>query len=292
MPAIIIAIIVVLSGGVSVAARSALPGDVLYPVKLEINENLKTAFAFSEEAKANAETSIAAERLEEAEQLAARGELGTDVATKLSQRFEARAENLNDIIDRLEADGKTEAAANLTAALETTLSVHNQILRRLKEREVQPKVEVRAEKAAEERARMEEKIRTEVRPDVQAAAEGKMNAAANKIAEVKAKIDRVEAKDGAEAVAVAKTKLVVAETVFAEGKAKFEAKTYGEAFALFQESMRLAQGAQVTIDIESKIDLDVRAKSNSEVDEENDDNGSDASKTEEKSDVEIRLKTR
>ena len=146
MPAIIIAIIVVLSGGVSVAARSALPGDVLYPVKLEINENLKTAFAFSEEAKANAETSIAAERLEEAEQLAARGELGTDVATKLSQRFEARAENLNDIIDRLEADGKTEAAANLTAALETTLSVHNQILRRLKEREVQPKVEVRAEK--------------------------------------------------------------------------------------------------------------------------------------------------
>lgn len=264
MPAIIIAIIVALSGGVSVAANAAVPGDILHPVKTEVNERVMAGLAFSAEAKAIVEARLAERRVEEAEKLAARGELKADVAAKLSERFEARAEKLNAIIDRLEAEGKTEAAANLTAALEATLKAHDQILTRLEERIVQPRVQERAEKAAKARARIEEKVRTEAETgkDVQAAAEGKMGAATNKIAEVKGFIDRAEARFGAEAVIEAKAKFRMAEQAFAEGKAKLEAKAYGAAFAAFQKAMRIAQEAKALVDIGVRLRFDVRGEGN------------------------------
>ena len=281
MPAIIIAIIVALSGGVSVAAQNSLPGDALYPIKVEVNERVMTRLAFSVEASAEVEARLAERRVEEAEKLAASGKLKADVAAKLSERFDERAEKVNALIDRLEADGKTEAAANVTAMLESTLKVHNAILERLEAKateaekpvaEVRDKVEARAEKAAKARSRIEEKVRSEIeaRPDIQAAAEGKMNAAASKIAEVKAFIGKVEAAAGAEATVEAAAKLATAESVFAEGEAKLEAGAYGEAFALFHKSMWLAQEAKVMAQINASVRAEVNDTEDSEDEEEGD----------------------
>ena len=45
MTALLIAVLVVIGGGTSYAAQTAVPGDFLYPVKTEVNENIESAFA-------------------------------------------------------------------------------------------------------------------------------------------------------------------------------------------------------------------------------------------------------
>src|SRR5579872_4017446 len=63
-------LIVSLSGGMAFAAEGALPGDVLYPIKKDVNENVLRAInSASPVASANLETQIMQTRLTEAEEL-------------------------------------------------------------------------------------------------------------------------------------------------------------------------------------------------------------------------------
>ena len=54
MTAAIIALALIAGGGTSYAAEGAVPGDFLYTMKTEINENIKSAFAIGNEASASA----------------------------------------------------------------------------------------------------------------------------------------------------------------------------------------------------------------------------------------------
>src|SRR5438552_3912642 len=64
----IAALIMLASAGTALGAQNALPGDVLYPVKLHVNEKLETALASSPEAKALVSADLAERRLSEADQ--------------------------------------------------------------------------------------------------------------------------------------------------------------------------------------------------------------------------------
>ncbi len=82
-------IALLLGGSVSYAAEGALPGDTLYAVKTEINENIRHALALSPEAEARLEAQLARERLVEAEALKERGELDDDTRVFLKTEYEA-----------------------------------------------------------------------------------------------------------------------------------------------------------------------------------------------------------
>jgi len=122
VPALILAI--VLSGGISYAAEGAVPGDILYPVKTEINENIRSAVAFSTESEGRVQVQLAQHRLEEASELSAEGKLTSDVASELAEEFAFHANNALDIAAQLKAQGKTEAAAALSSKIETVLSTN------------------------------------------------------------------------------------------------------------------------------------------------------------------------
>ncbi len=64
-------LLLIVGGGTGVIAENALPGDVLYPVKIHVNENIESTLAFTP--KSNAEVAIkqATKRLEEVEKLKA-----------------------------------------------------------------------------------------------------------------------------------------------------------------------------------------------------------------------------
>ena len=87
MPVIAVILIIALSagGGVSVAAQKALPQDILYPIKININEKVRSALAFSSEAKAKIEVELAEKRIEEAEQLATEGRLNSAAQAQVKQ---------------------------------------------------------------------------------------------------------------------------------------------------------------------------------------------------------------
>jgi hypothetical protein len=65
--AFVIVILVSATGGTSIVANSSVPGNLLYPVKINLNEKVETFTAISSEAKAVVEAKHINERLSEAE---------------------------------------------------------------------------------------------------------------------------------------------------------------------------------------------------------------------------------
>src|SRR3989344_2979449 len=172
-PLTLVAVVVLLlGGGASLAAEKALPGEFLYPIKVNFNEEMRALWAISATAKANLDTELATRRLEEAEKLSAQAKLSPHV--------------------RVQADKKTAARA-----------------------------------------------------DVEAVAEGRREAAKNKIEEVEGFIQKQTERSGVEVMARAEARLAQARKLFAEGEVKLSAKDYNAAFKLFGQAHTTAQEAKL-----------------------------------------------
>ena len=133
MPFIALALIVAaaLGGGVSVASQQALPGDALYGVKIEVNEQIQAALAFSEEARATVALGALERRLEEAEKLSAEGRLNADTFAIIEASFEEHAQRVAGHIAALQEKENFDAAADIAAKFEASLEAHAAILARL-----------------------------------------------------------------------------------------------------------------------------------------------------------------
>ncbi|HEV7449426.1 MAG TPA: DUF5667 domain-containing protein [Candidatus Paceibacterota bacterium] len=121
-------LLVVFAGaGTAAAAQGSLPGDLLYPVKVSINESIEVALATTPVAKAEVSAKLAERRVEEAETLAARGDLDTQTGQALAANFEAHAQSAQDSADTVATDDPA-AAAQLRTNLDSSLSAHGAIL--------------------------------------------------------------------------------------------------------------------------------------------------------------------
>ncbi len=103
MPALIL-IVALLTGGVTYAAKDTLPGDSLYPIKINVNEKVQSTLAFGGEAKAKVEAKHAVNRLEEAEALAFKGSLDGETEAELQARFLDHANQAIEYIEKADAD--------------------------------------------------------------------------------------------------------------------------------------------------------------------------------------------
>lgn len=258
--AITLIIAFLMSGGVSYAAEGALPGDAFYPVKVEINERVRGWVAVSEEAKTEWQTRVVERRLEEAETLAAENRFTADARNRIEANFEAHAERVEEHIARMEANENLHVAADISSNFETSLRTHAAVLERLNaDAEIEHlivKVHARVAQAAKSRQDAETRIATSTSANVKVAAEGRLKAAENKIAEVRRFIERSSA--SVEAKTEAKTRLELAATAITDGKAKIEAEAYNEAFIFFQKAHRLAQEAELILQARIRLPVDVQ----------------------------------
>lgn len=99
------------------AAAGALPGDILYPVKLSINEKVEMALASDGASKAALEAQLAERRVEEAQSLAVQGRLNAEVADSIAMKFDVHAQNAQDL-----ADASEEAEPGISEQVKTKLS--------------------------------------------------------------------------------------------------------------------------------------------------------------------------
>lgn len=109
--------LMVATGGTAYAAQQSLPGDALYPVKLHVNENVRSAFAVGANAEAELQADLLETRVEEAVALEARGELSGDVAANVATRLEAQARETRDAAMAADADVQTEIRTELATSL-------------------------------------------------------------------------------------------------------------------------------------------------------------------------------
>ncbi|MFA5131777.1 MAG: DUF5667 domain-containing protein [Candidatus Paceibacterota bacterium] len=121
----------VLSGGVSVFADDILPGDILYPIKVNVVEGAHLAISFTTPTKAATEATLATRRLEEAEKLAAEGRLDLETEEQANIAFDAHIRKFNEHIETLQAEGNPKEVVEVGTFLQTRLAVHDAILKNL-----------------------------------------------------------------------------------------------------------------------------------------------------------------
>ncbi len=129
--AFMIAVLVATSTfGVSYAANDALPGDLLYGVKVNINEEVKTAFMSSGRSRIEWERKRAEMRLSEATKLASEGRLDAEKKEEVSKLF---AEHTHAVVEQVLATEKTDPvlAAEMSSEFEDSLDTHEVVLARL-----------------------------------------------------------------------------------------------------------------------------------------------------------------
>lgn len=128
-PVVLVAVIFV-SGGVSYAAEGAVPGDVLYPVKIHVNEEVATALIFNDEEKLTWNMRRAERRLEEASALAADGALSEETQSDLAAQFEVHAKEVALDVKAIE-ESNPALALEINSQFEASLMAHGEVIQQV-----------------------------------------------------------------------------------------------------------------------------------------------------------------
>ncbi len=252
------------AGGTAFAAsasESALPGDALYPVKLYIAENAYLHLRFAPAALADWEATRAERRLEEAETLAARGQLTVETHDALAEDFALHAERARAY--------KSQSSEDSGAAmeLEESLAQHETVLRRL--------VETRGEGEAQLRVildRVEQAKRQAVQPSPSSPSNGdatsptaetrddaqhQIDAAHRRIEQ--SRIYLLDQKNSVrpETMAAAQDRLNLSSITLAQANAKLAGGHFHEALGLAKKASLLAQEAKLIVRAEGELKIDL-----------------------------------
>ena len=257
------AIVAALGGGTSYAAESSLPGDVLYPVKLLVNEPVSASLALSAEAMAEWKTRVVERRLEEASELAAEGRFEGETKTRVSDRFEKQSGEAREAILKVEASGNVRGAASVASRLEAALGAHEAVLGRLSATatvELSPidkKILKELKGAKGLRIRLESDDEGDKNaPEVKVAAEARVSAVEKILSEAQRQFANKKDAMSVEAAAEIEAELKEAGLIVVEARAKIAEEHYGEAFRLANAAMRKIQGARVFINARVLLERD------------------------------------
>ena len=126
----LVALLLVLVTGVgtSYSAENSLPGDTLYPVKINVNEKIEGSLATSPQAKVQLDAVIANRRLVEAEKLASEGKLTTENGATVQTQLAVATTHFDEDVAAL-ASTTDESASSTTITrtqsdLDYSLSAH------------------------------------------------------------------------------------------------------------------------------------------------------------------------
>ena len=247
---IIIGIIAV-AIGVGLGAQNSLPGDMLHSVKVGITENIGKLFAFSQAGKISRSETREIRRLSEDEQLSIANRMTSDSAKKIQDEFKKQTASLTSAVGSGETQKELQITAEKNAEFEGKLHAHIDILNFLQAQKTEqaesltPIIdEVRSAINSATQARIQaetkilggERTETEARDDADSA----QKIAETVLTDAKQILDTQAPTDEASR-AEAEAQLHSAQDHMADGKTRFDAKSYGGAFVSFQQALRSAQ---------------------------------------------------
>lgn len=123
---------VVGGSGVSLAAERSLPGDILYPIKTQINERISTSLALTEKNRAKLEAELISRRLVEAEQLAIKGKLDIETSANIGKKIKQHVNAVTINISELKENNQLDDAIDINTSLNSNLEAHKNVLSDLK----------------------------------------------------------------------------------------------------------------------------------------------------------------
>lgn len=117
-----------MGGSASFAAENAVPGDVLFPVKVHVNENVRGAVAVTPKAKAEWEVRLVERRLEEVEKLAVDPTAPAAAQQTAQENLVDYTQDVEDRIAKFEEDEDSEDALETASNLSEVFNNHEDIL--------------------------------------------------------------------------------------------------------------------------------------------------------------------
>ena len=118
-----------IGGGAAYAAEETVPGDILYPLKVDVTEPLRERFHWNPERRAEWSARRVERRMHEAEKLMKRGHRPPKSLEELQERM---ANHLAHMEERLSTIESEEKAERIRAHLEERMAKHEAILEKVK----------------------------------------------------------------------------------------------------------------------------------------------------------------
>lgn len=131
VPTLAFIMVLLVTGGTSIAAEKALPGESLYPLKININEQIQALTAFTPEAKARVAAGATNERIKEAVILSKRGQLSPDTKKIIEKQILKNAVEVKNQVASLVSTNNLKAAQSVTINFESALKAHALILEKI-----------------------------------------------------------------------------------------------------------------------------------------------------------------
>jgi hypothetical protein len=151
-PLVVIALIV---GTSSYGAEASLPGDTLYPLKLNLNEEVRGLVSMTPEGKISWEAQRAVRRIEEAVSLASDGKLDEESFKEIEKNFDKHFDKVENSSGKADGATSTEKVIEIKKELDKKLEEQAKKLGEISEKE---------DDGNKERARaLEKKIREKIK---------------------------------------------------------------------------------------------------------------------------------
>ncbi len=250
---------------ISSATEQSLPGELLYPVKIRVIEELRSGFTTSPEERAMWEAQRLNRRLVEAGILTKRNALTTDMRVELESNIHAQSLKIREITKDLILKGKAQSAAEVSTKSELPLRVHAVRLfelsrtKKASERahieDLKELVTFESEAMAKVRIDAEdlEKENLKNQGHMKEAAQGKLIASMNVISSVESYVEKKNNNVAAQDAQRVVMQLEFLKKLQTEGKTKFTNGEYEQAFADFSQALHVAQEAKVYLDTEKEL---------------------------------------
>lgn len=259
-----------LGASVSYAAQDSLPGDSLYSIKTNVNENLRGWFAQSPKQEAKLHVEFAEERIKETEKLMAKGGIKPEIATQLEENFKVQARAVDVSISKLTSENKHEDALEVSSQFESSLKAHESVLSGLNEEHegtttvssLVGSVEEEIDANQETRTQVEKKIKEDDSINKETA-RTKMQLAKGKIAEVSTLIEQLqEMKLIKRTKNEGEVKLNRAQKSYDTGRGRYLRDLYSDSFVYFEKAKQQAEEAKTYLAV--SIDLEAQRKKQEE----------------------------
>ncbi len=131
VPSLVVVLLLCVTGAFSAGAEQALPGDSLYSLKVNVNEQVKDFVAVTPEAKARLAVETTERRLQEAVILSSQGKLTDERKQIIQTQLSKNAENVKNSVATLVATDNISVAQEVSTNFEASLKTHELILETL-----------------------------------------------------------------------------------------------------------------------------------------------------------------
>jgi len=128
IPALVVIVVLSLTGGTVLAAKNSLPGNILYPVKL-LNEKVQSLTAVGPKAQAQVHATQAISRLQEVEQMVSSNvPISTTTKQEIQNRFGTQAQAVTTSVEQLRNSGQPEEAAKIQSDFKSSIAKHQEAI--------------------------------------------------------------------------------------------------------------------------------------------------------------------